>query len=99
MIESKSSKSQLASSIEATCNILMPAKLENQLISNIISNRTSVSLANSKSISFCNSVVSRSPTTISGIINYWEEKVIYPALYHAIIIGSPDYQYNHFALK
>ena len=79
--------------------ILMSNELENCEKSNIISNRPSISSENSSSASFGNSVVSHSPTVISRIINYWEEKVTSPALYHIIIIGSPDFKYNHFASK
>ena len=47
----------------------MPDKLENHMILNIMSNKTSILSGNSNSISIGNSVVSSSPTIISKITN------------------------------
>ena len=94
--DSKSSVSQLASSIDEMCKVLMLNESEKRIISNIISIKTSISSGNSNSVSIGNSALSSSSTIISGITNHSEEKVCYLALYHIIIIGSPDFKYNHF---
>ena len=77
----------------------MSNKNESHIIANIISNRTGISLGNSNSISAGNSTASPSVITASRIKNHQKKKVMYPALYHVITLGSKEFKCNHFTRK